>query len=58
LRDQVSGGLLEILVQSFLLSSVLYYWVNHPEKRWLSWLMGIIFMLVLIMSLLGFLLAR
>jgi hypothetical protein len=52
-----SGGMLEILTQSFLFSALLYYWVNHPEKRWLHWLLGILFGLVLLMSLMGYLAA-
>lgn len=52
-----SGGMLEILTQSFLFSALLYYWVNHPEKRWLNWLFGILFVLVVLMSLLGYLAA-
>jgi hypothetical protein len=52
-----SGGMLEILTQSFLFSALLYYWINHPEKRWLNWLLGILFGLVLLMSLLGYLAA-
>jgi hypothetical protein len=58
LREQFfSGGMLEILIQSFLFSALLYYWVNHPEKRWLNWLMGILFSLVVLMSLMGYFLA-
>jgi hypothetical protein len=58
LREQFfSGGMLEILTQSFLFSALLYYWVNHPEKRWLNWLMGILFSLVVLMSLMGYFLA-
>ena len=53
----LAGGMLEILVQSLLFSALLYYWVNHPEKRWLNWLLGILFGLVLLMSLLGYLAA-
>lgn len=53
----LSGGMLEILTQSFLFSGFLYYWVNHPEKRWLNWLMGILFGLVVLMSLMGYLAA-
>ena len=52
-----SGGMLEILTQSFLFSVLLYYWVNHPEKRWLNWLLGILFALILLMSALGYLAA-
>ena len=58
LADQfLSGGMLEILTQSFLFSTLLYYWVNHPEKRWLNWFLGILFVLVLLMSVLGYLAA-
>ena len=52
-----SGGLLEILTQSFLFSALLYYWVNHPEKRWLNWLLGILVLLVVLMSIMGYLAA-
>ena len=52
-----SGGMLEILTQSFLFSALLYYWVNQPEKRWLHWLLGILFVLVIFMSLMGYLVA-
>jgi len=55
--DQFSGGMLEILTQSFLFSALLYYWVNHPEKRWMNWLLGIVFALVVLMSLMGYLVA-
>ena len=52
-----SGGMLEILTQSFLFSVLVYYWVNHPEKRWMNWLLGILFSLVILMSLMGYFLA-
>jgi hypothetical protein len=52
-----SGGMLEILAQSFLFSALLYYWVNNPAKRWLSWLLGILFALVVLMSLMGYMAA-
>ena len=52
-----SGGMLEILTQAFLFSTLLYYWVNHPEKRWLNWVLGILFALVLLMSLMGYMAA-
>jgi hypothetical protein len=58
IRDQFfAGGMLEILTQSFLFSVLLYYWVNHPEKRWLNWVLGILLILVILMSLLGYLAA-
>lgn len=57
-RDQFSGGFLEVFAQSLLLSGLLFYWVNHPEKRWLTWLLGIAFVLIVFMSLMGFWVAR
>ena len=41
------GGLAEVLSQSFLLSAITYYWVNHPEKRWLTWVLGSLFLIAL-----------
>jgi hypothetical protein len=48
-------GLPEILLQSLLLSVVLCYWVRHPEQKWLSWTLGILFFLVLLLPALGLL---
>jgi hypothetical protein len=55
--EQFSGGMLEILTQSFLFSALLSYWVNHPEKRWMNWLLGAMFGAVVLMSLMGYLVA-
>jgi len=49
------GGLVEVLLQSFLLSVLTYYWVNHPEKRWLNWVFGVLFFIALILPVLGIL---
>jgi hypothetical protein len=43
----------EVLVQSLLLSWLVFQWVNHPEKRWLSWTMGAAFVVVLLLPTLG-----
>lgn len=48
-------GLPEVLLQSLLLSAILFYWVNHPEKRWLSWVLGAVFFLCLAFPVLGLL---
>jgi uncharacterized phage infection (PIP) family protein YhgE len=45
----------EIYLQSFLLSVGLYYWVNHPEKKWLNWVLGIVFFLTMLFPTLGLL---
>ena len=58
ITDQfLSGGMLEILTQSFLFSVLLYSWVNHPEKRWLNLVLGSLFVLVILMSAMGYLAA-
>ncbi len=50
---QISGWL-EIVTQALLLSAILYYWVNHPKQKWLAWVLGAIYVLVIIFSILGF----
>jgi|ERR1700690_111324 len=52
IRLQIRGWL-EVVPQALLLSALLCYWVNHPEKRWLDWVLGIIFFLVTAMLVLG-----
>ncbi|MCR4341542.1 MAG: hypothetical protein NUW01_16815 [Gemmatimonadaceae bacterium] len=49
-------GLWEVLLQSFLFSVVLFYWVNHPGRPWLSWTLGIAFSIVMILPVMGLLL--
>ena len=48
-------GLWEVLLQSFLFSLILFYWVNHPGKRWLDWTLGVAFSIVVILAVLGLL---
>ena len=50
-------GMLEVLGQSWLLSVILCHWVDHPQKRWLSWLLVSACCLVLVLPVLGLLLA-
>lgn len=47
------GGLAEILSQSLLLSTITFYWVNHPEAIWLTWLLVIFFAAALALPALG-----
>ncbi len=56
-QEQLSGGVLEVLTQSLLFAALLTYWVNHPQKRWLTWLLAIAFVLVMLMSMMGFFMA-
>ncbi|MDH4208715.1 MAG: hypothetical protein OEV76_07560, partial [Anaerolineae bacterium] len=46
---------LEVVPQALLLSLILFYWVNHPEKRWLTWLLVAVFIVLLLMPALGLL---
>ncbi len=52
--DQILG-LWETVLQSFLLAALLFQWVNHPEKRWLSWTLGVVFSILMILPVLGLL---
>ncbi len=54
--DQLVGWL-EVVPQALLLSVILFYWVNHPEKKWLNWVMGAVFFVMILMPVAG-LLAR
>ena len=52
------AGLVEVLLQSLLLSAILCFWVHHPERRWLAWLLGGLCGLAVLLSITGFLMAR
>lgn len=51
-------GLWEVLLQSLMFSFVLVYWVNHPSARWLKWTLGVAFLLVMTLPLLGLVVGR
>ena len=51
-------GLPEVVLQALFLSVTLYYWVNHREKRWLNWVMGLSFFIVLLLPSLGLLVGQ
>ena len=46
-------GLPEVVIQALLLAVLTSYWVNHPEKRWLSWVFSTAFVLVVLLSTMG-----
>ena len=52
------SGWLEVVPQALLLSAILYYWVNHPEKKWLSWVLGVAFAVIYLLLILGLLVSR
>lgn len=47
----------EVFLQTFLLSVLLFYWIRHP-KKWLNWVLGVAFLLILIFPALGLMAAR
>jgi hypothetical protein len=48
----------EVVPQALLLSALLCYWVNHPGKKWLNWLLGIVFFIAMALPILGLLVRR
>lgn len=54
---QLRGGL-EVVPQALLLSALLCYWVNHPGKKWLNWLLGALFFLMVALLVMGLLVRR
>ncbi len=52
IRFQMRGWL-EVMPQALLLSALLCYWVNHPEKKWLNWLLGTVFFIAMALPILG-----
>jgi hypothetical protein len=57
IRYQLRGWW-EVVPQVLLLSALLWYWVNHPEKRWLNWLLGAVFFIGMALPILGLLTTR
>ncbi|MGO9088561.1 MAG: hypothetical protein ACLQBK_25430 [Candidatus Sulfotelmatobacter sp.] len=57
IRYQLRGWL-EVVPQALLLSALLCYWVNHAERKWLNWLLGIVFFVMMALPVLGLLAHR
>jgi hypothetical protein len=51
-------GLPEVVLQALALAVIVCYWINHPEKKWLKWCLGIAFFLVILMGALGLLVGQ
>jgi hypothetical protein len=52
--DQLKGYL-EVVPQSGLLAFLLVYWVRHPEKRWLTQTLVVLFAIAIALPVLGLL---
>jgi hypothetical protein len=48
-------GYLELVPQAGLFAFLLVYWVDHPEKRWLTRTLAVVFALAIALPLLGLL---
>ncbi len=48
-------GWIEVVPQAMLLSALLCYWANHSGHRWLNWLPGVIFFVLVALPVLGLL---
>ena len=57
IRFQMRGWL-EVVPQAIALSALLCYWVNHAEKKWLNWVLGIGFFIVMALPVLGLLVTK
>jgi hypothetical protein len=38
-----------------MLSALLCYWINHPGKKWVNWLLGMAFLVTMALPLMGLL---
>jgi len=56
-RFQVRGYL-EIVPQALLFSALLFYWVRHPGKVWLNWVLGAAYAIGVGLPVLGLLASR
>ena len=57
IRFQLRGWL-EIVPQALLLSALLCYWVNHAERKWMNWALGIVFFIMMALPILGLLVRK
>jgi hypothetical protein len=44
---------LEVVLQSLSLSGILFLWVNNSNKRWLTWVLSVFFVLILLAVVFG-----
>ena len=57
LRDHMFG-LPETVAQTFMFAALLTFWVRHPEKRWVGWVLGVAFAITIALPVLGLLVGR
>lgn len=58
IAEQLGLGMIEVIAQAGLFAALLYFWVNHSEKRWLTILLLAAFAMVVLFAVMGALFAR
>lgn len=48
----------EVVMQAFAFAFVLFYWIKNSDLKWLNWLMGIAFTLVMLLPTLGLIIGQ
>jgi hypothetical protein len=48
----------EVVIQTLLFSGLLYYWIRKPQERWLTWVLGIVFALIIFFPAVGLLVGQ
>lgn len=48
----------EVVPQAFAFAGILYYWINNRSSKWLNWVMGLAFAMVMLLPALGLLIGR
>jgi hypothetical protein len=51
-------GYVEIVTQAVLLSVILCWWLRHPEKKWVNWVLGVVCVAMMLLPVLGMLAKR
>jgi hypothetical protein len=51
-------GYVEIVTQAVLLSVILCWWLRHPEKKWVNWVLGVVCVALMLLPVLGLLAKR
>ena len=51
-------GYLEIVPQALLFSALLFYWIRHPGKAWLNWMLGAAYAIAAFLPLIGLLASK
>ncbi len=48
----------EVVPQAFAFAYILYFWVKRPDLKWVNWVMGLAFFIVMLLPILGLLIGQ